>query len=165
MNKLRGLLTPALLALSTLAVGGCGGDSADETPQYPAPRQEATEMAPSVDLAAMTQTASGLYIQDLEVGEGEEAVAGQTVTVHYSGWFLDGEKFDSSVDRGEPFSFSLGEGRVIAGWDEGVAGMRVGGWRRLVIPPAMAYGEAGRPGIPPNSTLVFDVELLDVAGG
>jgi len=142
-------------------LNGCGGDRA-ETPQYPEPRQEATETAPAVDLAAMTQTPSGLYVQDLEVGDGKEAVAGSRVTVHYSGWFLDGDKFDSSVDRGEPFSFDLGAGQVIAGWDEGVAGMRVGGWRRLVLPPALAYGEAGRQGIPPNSTLVFDVELLDV---
>lgn len=161
MHKTGKLLTPALLALSVLALNGCGGDSAD-TPQYPEPRQEATEIAPAVDMAAMIQTPSGLYIQDLEVGDGQEAVAGRRVTVHYSGWFLDGDKFDSSVDRGEPFSFDLGAGQVIAGWDEGVAGMRVGGWRRLVLPPALAYGEAGRQGIPPNSTLVFDVELLDV---
>jgi FKBP-type peptidyl-prolyl cis-trans isomerase len=110
----------------------------------------------------MEQTASGLYVMDLEVGEGQEATPGQTVTVYYTGWFLDGEKFDSSLDRGEPYSFPLGQGRVIPGWDEGVAGMRVGGWRRLVIPPELAYGAAGRPGIPPNSTLVFDVELLDL---
>jgi FKBP-type peptidyl-prolyl cis-trans isomerase len=142
---------------------GCGGGDAG-TPQYPEARHQATDAAPAVDLTAMTQTASGLYMQDLEVGEGEEALPGQSVTVYYTGWFQDGEKFDSSLDRGDTFSFPLGGGRVIAGWDEGVAGMRVGGWRRLVIPPALAYGEAGRQGIPPNSTLVFDVELLDVGG-
>lgn len=154
----------SLLAGTLLALTGCGGDSSGAA-AYPEPRQEALETAPSVDLAAMTQTASGLQFRDLEVGEGAEAVPGQAVTVYYTGWFLDGEKFDSSVDRGETFSFSLGGHQVIAGWDEGVAGMRVGGWRRLVIPPGLAYGEAGRSGIPPNSTLVFDVELLGVGEG
>lgn len=150
-------------ALGLLAVVGCGGGDA-EAPEWPAPRQEATETAPAIDATVLTQTASGLQFVDLEVGTGDEAVAGQSVIVYYTGWFLEGEKFDSSVDRGDTFSFPLGGGRVIAGWDEGVAGMKVGGWRRLVIPPALAYGEAGRPGIPPNSTLVFDVELLGVGG-
>ena len=100
-------------------------------------------------------------------GDGEVATAGQKVIVYYTGWFQDGEKFDSSVDRGGTFDFVLGARQVITGWDEGVAGMRVGGWRRLVLPPQLAYGESGRSGIPPNSTLVFDVELVDVedAGG
>jgi FKBP-type peptidyl-prolyl cis-trans isomerase FkpA len=115
-----------------------------------------------VELASMSRTPSGLHFLEMEVGTGEEAVTGHYVTVYYTGWFLDGDKFDSSVDRGDTFSFTLGEGQVIAGWDQGVAGMRVGGWRRLVIPPDLAYGAAGRSGIPPNSTLVFDVELLGV---
>ncbi|NNM06660.1 MAG: FKBP-type peptidyl-prolyl cis-trans isomerase [Gemmatimonadetes bacterium] len=119
-------------------------------------------MAPGVELAAMTQTESGLHILDLEVGDGEEASVGLLATVHYTGWFIDGEKFDSSLDREEPFPVSIGAGRVIAGWEEGLVGMRVGGKRRLVIPPELAYGPDGRPGIPPNSTLVFDVELLRV---
>jgi FKBP-type peptidyl-prolyl cis-trans isomerase FkpA len=122
-------------------------------------------MAPTVDLSAMTQTASGLHFMDLVAGEGDEAVPQRTVTVHYTGWFLDGEKFDSSLDRGQTFDFLLGAGQVISGWDEGVAGMRVGGKRRLVIPPNLAYGAGGRPGIPPNSTLVFDVELFGVGEG
>jgi len=150
-------------ALPLISLLGCGGGDAG-VPQYPEARHQASDAAPAVDLTSMTQAPSGLYLQDLEMGEGAEAGPGRTVTVYYTGWFQDGEKFDSSLDRGETFSFPLGGGRVIAGWDEGVAGMRVGGWRRLVIPPALAYGEAGRPGIPPNSTLVFDVELLDVGG-
>jgi FKBP-type peptidyl-prolyl cis-trans isomerase len=144
-----------LLAFTVLALlVGCG---------YPDPRHEATAEAPTMNLAALTQMASGLSVQDLEIGDGEEATRGRRVVVHYTGWFLDGEKFDSSVDRGETYSIPLGEGRVIAGWDEGIAGMKVGGWRRLVIPPELGYGERGSPPvIPPSSTLVFDVELLDV---
>lgn len=106
-------------------------------------------------------TASGLVIEELLVGEGAEAVAGQTVSVHYTGWLTNGSKFDSSKDRDEPFEFPLGGRRVIAGWDEGVQGMRVGGTRRLTIPPALGYGARGAGNvIPPNATLVFEVELL-----
>lgn len=106
-----------------------------------------------------------LIIEDLSVGEGAEAVAGKHVTVHYTGWLTDGTKFDSSVDRNDPFDFPLGRGHVIRGWDEGVAGMKVGGKRKLTIPPEMGYGARGAGGvIPPNATLVFDVELLAVNG-
>lgn len=109
-------------------------------------------------------TASGLSIQDLVVGAGAEAAAGQTVTVHYTGWLQDGKKFDSSVDRGEPFVFPLGAHKVIKGWDEGVVGMKVGGKRKLIIPPDLGYGDrnVGNGLIPPNSVLVFEVELLKV---
>lgn len=104
-----------------------------------------------------------LQIEDITVGDGAEAVSGQRVTVHYTGWLTSGKKFDSSVDRGQPFVFPLGGGRVIRGWDEGVAGMRVGGKRKLTIPPHMGYGARGAGGvIPPNATLVFEVELLGV---
>jgi len=110
-------------------------------------------------------SSSSLIIEDLSVGEGAEAVAGKHVTVHYTGWLTDGTKFDSSLDRSDPFDFPLGRGHVIRGWDEGVAGMKVGGKRKLTIPPEMGYGARGAGGvIPPNATLVFEVELLGVAG-
>jgi FKBP-type peptidyl-prolyl cis-trans isomerase FkpA len=108
-------------------------------------------------------TDSGLKYEDLHEGDGEPAAAGQRVSVHYTGWLLDGEKFDSSVDRNQSFEFTLGKGMVIRGWDEGVAGMRVGGKRRLTIPPQLGYGSRGAGGvIPPNAILVFDVELLAI---
>ena len=111
----------------------------------------------------MTRTLSGLRYQDVAKGEGKEATAGKVVLVHYTGWLPNGEKFDSSRDRNDPFSFTLGAGQVIAGWDEAVAGMKVGGRRKLVIPPDLGYGTAGAPpDIPPGATLVFDVELVDV---
>jgi len=106
---------------------------------------------------------SGLRYQDVAQGQGAEAVAGRAVTVHYTGWLPDGKKFDSSRDHGQPFTFTLGAGQVIAGWDQGVEGMRVGGRRKLVLPPDLGYGAAGAPpDIPPGATLVFDVEVLDV---
>ena len=104
-----------------------------------------------------------LVIEDLKVGTGKEALAPASVTVHYVGTLTDGKKFDSSRDRGQGFSFKLGAGQVIKGWDQGVAGMKVGGLRKLTIPPHLAYGERGFPGaIPPSATLVFEVELLSV---
>jgi FKBP-type peptidyl-prolyl cis-trans isomerase FkpA len=110
-----------------------------------------------------TTTSSGLIIEELSVGDGDEATAGQNVTVHYTGWLTDGTKFDSSKDRDEPFAFPLGARRVIAGWDEGVQGMKVGGKRKLTIPPDLGYGSRGAGGvIPPDATLVFEVELLGV---
>ena len=108
-------------------------------------------------------TASGLVIEDISVGEGAEAGVGQTVSVHYTGWLTDGTKFDSSKDRNEPFEFPLAARWVIAGWDEGVQGMKVGGSRKLTIPPELGYGARGAGGvIPPNATLVFEVELLAI---
>jgi len=105
----------------------------------------------------------GLKYTDEQVGTGAVATAGKTAVVHYTGWLLDGTKFDSSRDRNQPFSFPLGAGQVIKGWDEGVAGMKVGGKRTLVVPPALGYGARGAGGvIPPNATLKFEVELLDV---
>jgi FKBP-type peptidyl-prolyl cis-trans isomerase FkpA len=110
-----------------------------------------------------TTTSSGLVIDEITLGEGDEAQPGRMVSVHYTGWLIDGAKFDSSVDRNEPFDFPLGGGYVIRGWDEGVAGMKVGGKRKLTIPPDLGYGQRGAGGvIPPNATLVFEVELLAV---
>ncbi|WP_338926709.1 FKBP-type peptidyl-prolyl cis-trans isomerase [Mycetohabitans endofungorum] len=112
---------------------------------------------------ATVTTVSGLQYDDLTEGTGAQVQAGQTVSVHYTGWLTDGQKFDSSKDRNQPFSFALGAGMVIRGWDEGVQGMRVGGVRRLTIPPQLGYGARGAGGvIPPNATLVFEVELLSV---
>ena len=115
----------------------------------------------------VTTTPSGLIIDELVVGKGETAASGQNVSVHYTGWLLfggeKGKKFDSSKDRGDPFEFPLGAGHVIKGWDEGVQGMKVGGSRKLTIPPNLGYGARGAGGvIPPNATLIFEVELLGV---
>lgn len=113
---------------------------------------------------AERMTDSGLKFEDLIEGEGEVAASGHRVTVHYTGWLTDGTKFDSSLDRNDPFMFSLGAGQVIRGWDEGVEGMKVGGKRKLTIPPQLGYGAYGAGGvIPPNATLVFEVELLGVS--
>lgn len=123
----------------------------------------APEAPTMVEETEYVTTDSGLKYADLEVGDGPTPESGQTVLVHYTGWLEDGTKFDSSLDRGQPFSFVLGEGRVIRGWDEGVATMKVGGKRQLVIPPELAYGERGAGGvIPSDATLIFEVELLEV---
>ena len=109
-------------------------------------------------------TDSGLKFEELNLGTGDVAAKGNKVSVHYTGWLTDGTKFDSSVDRKQPFDFTLGQGMVIQGWDEGVAGMQVGGKRKLTIPPQLGYGAQGAGGvIPPNATLVFEVELLAIS--
>ena len=115
----------------------------------------------------MTKTSSGLQYEDVKVGTGDSPKTGQLAVVHYTGWLWEngvkGKKFDSSVDRGQPFTFPVGQGRVIKGWDEGVATMKVGGKRILLIPPALGYGSRGAGGaIPPNATLIFEVELLEI---
>ena len=131
--------------------------------QAPLASEYAAELG--VDLEAMEATGSGRYVLYVREGDGAEAVNGNTVVVHYTGWLPNGMKFDSSRDRGEPFTFVLGEGRVIPGWEEGVAGMKVGGQRRLVIPPHLGYGPIGAGDvIPPDATLIFDVELLETSG-
>jgi len=158
-------LIAAAIALAALSDAGLA-----QTAQPPA---GSPGQAPSSSLSAKVGAkVTELQKIDVNAGTGAEAVAGKNVVVHYTGWLYDpskpdghGAKFDSSVDRKTPFPFALGAGRVIKGWDEGVAGMKVGGKRTLVIPPAMAYGERGAGGvIPPNATLVFDVELLEVKG-
>ncbi|MCB1637434.1 MAG: FKBP-type peptidyl-prolyl cis-trans isomerase [Thiothrix sp.] len=137
-----------------------GGSGASSAAPPPAPSQK----------AANGEQIMELVINEVKAGDGAEAAAGNTVSVHYTGWLYDpdaadqhGTKFDSSRDRGQPFEFPLGAGRVIQGWDKGVAGMKVGGQRTLIIPPEMGYGARGAGGvIPPNATLIFDVELLGV---
>ncbi len=142
-----------LVFLATLGVA-CGSSSDSDS-----------ESNSEVNMAdeGTTTTASGLQIKVIEIGTGDKAEAGKTAVVHYTGWLLDGTKFDSSVDRGTPFEFPLGAGRVIKGWDEGVATMNIGGKVELIIPPDLAYGASGAGGvIPPNATLKFEVELLDL---
>ena len=125
-------------------------------------------LIPQAMSTAKVTTPSGLQYMDLTVGNGDVAKAGEQVSVHYTGWLQTpdrskGRKFDSSKDRGQPFQFALGQGQVIKGWDEGVQGMKVGGMRELIIPPALGYGQRGAGGvIPPNATLIFEVELLGV---
>jgi FKBP-type peptidyl-prolyl cis-trans isomerase FkpA len=148
-----------LVLLASACLFACGGSADREDSRPPA----GFSASLGVDTTAMTKTPSGLRYQVITEGQGAEATADRTVSVHYTGWLPNGEKFDSSRDRNQPFSFTLGAGQVIAGWDEGVAGMKIGGRRKLVIPADLAYGTAGAPpDIPPGATLVFDVELLDV---
>jgi peptidylprolyl isomerase len=178
-----------LLMAAGLLAGGCKGQEATETASAPpggpppgaaappaattaTPEKPAapagktaggTEAKTTSTTTKMTTLPSGLKYVDLKVGKGESPKPGQTVVVHYTGTFQDGTKFDSSRDRNEPFSFPLGQGKVIPGWDEGIATMKPGGRRKLVIPPDLAYGASGQPpSIPPNATLNFDVELLRV---
>ena len=171
-------------AASTAAVQAVARSSAPQTaqsapmeldPEDPNPtlfamaadsnQADASALGGPMNVEKSEVTASGLRITDLDVGSGAEASAGQMVVVHYRGTLEDGTQFDASYDRGTPFSFPLGAGRVIKGWDEGVQGMRVGGKRKLVIPADLGYGARGAGGvIPPNATLIFEVELLEVKG-
>jgi FKBP-type peptidyl-prolyl cis-trans isomerase FkpA len=154
----------SFLAAALLATACGSPDAADDRAAGDPGAQVEQTYAPQlgVDLDRMQRTPSGLYVQEMVQGTGETAEAGDLVAVHYTGWLPNGQEFDSSRG-GEPFEFALGQGMVIPGWDEGVAGMREGGQRRLVIPSDLAYGPRGAGGvIPPNATLVFDVELLDV---
>jgi FKBP-type peptidyl-prolyl cis-trans isomerase len=132
--------------------------------QSSAVRPVASTTAPEHVTGPGVKTDDGLQYWDLRVGNGETAKEGSRVRVHYTGWLTNGKKFDSSVDAGKPFDFTIGNGEVIKGWEEGVTGMRVGGKRQLRIPPALAYGADGTPGgpIPPNATLIFDIHLLNV---
>ncbi len=152
------LLVSLMAVFALLLLGGCGGEPEATVPQDPIQQEPAAPQE-----APQAEEVEELQIEDLEAGEGPEAKSGDTVDVHYTGWLTDGTKFDSSLDRGQPFSFTIGQGRVIPGWDQGVPGMQVGGKRKLTIPPHMGYGERGAPpAIPPNSTLVFEVELLAI---
>jgi FKBP-type peptidyl-prolyl cis-trans isomerase len=158
MRGFRSLLTVGLAAGLLAPMVGCNKKEV----QNQTMNTGVTTMAATPN-ADVTTTASGLQYQILQPGDGAVAKAGQQVTVHYTGWLTDGTKFDSSVDRGQPFQFTLGAGQVIKGWDEGVAGMKVGEKRKLTIPSNLGYGSQGAGGvIPPNATLVFDVQLLGV---
>lgn len=134
------------------------------TAQTASQRPKNITSAPSKVTGPGVKTESGLQYWDIRIGTGQTAKEGSRVRVHYTGWLTNGKKFDSSVDAGTPFDFTIGNGEVIKGWEEGVAGMRVGGKRQLRIPPSLAYGAEGTPGgpIPPNATLIFDVQLLGV---
>ena len=155
--------TPIIIAL-VLILFVIDGDDDGVTPPIvsASPTPASVDTGPPPVASEPTFSDTGLGIIDIETGTGETPETGKLVSVHYTGWLSDGTKFDSSLDRGTPFEFPLGEGRVIPGWDEGLATMKVGGIRRLIIPPELAYGEAGRPGIPPNAELTFDVELLEI---
>lgn len=142
----------AVLVVAMVAVTACGSDPEGSG---------SSDEGDCVEGESVT-TESGLVIEDLECGDGDEARRGMTAVVHYQGTFDNGEQFDSSYDRDEPFPFTLGSGMVIPGWDEGIVGMREGGVRKLTIPPDLAYGESGQGEIPPNATLIFEVELLEV---
>lgn len=161
MHRSRRLAITALL-VSLAACGAC--NSSDATgpgrPSDPATDTFAAELG--VNLANMTERADKLYVQDLVTGTGAEAVPGRRLRVRYTGWLASGTQFDSNVSSGAPFEFVLGGGRVIAGWDIGVPGMRVGGKRRLVFGSEYGYGSQGSGQIPPNATLVFDVELVSI---
>jgi FKBP-type peptidyl-prolyl cis-trans isomerase len=135
-------LNRLLAVLSLLILAACGGG----------------------DSGASPSGGGTLVIEDLVVGTGATAAVGDTVTVHYVGTFTNGTRFDSSYERNQPYPFRIGAGQVIAGWDQGVPGMKVGGKRRLTIPPDLAYGSQGRGAIPPNTTLVFEIDLLSIAG-
>ena len=170
------ILTIILLALSGCKAETTNANSAGSNPTGSNPTgsnpnsQAASTLSTSKDKPAMTTALTQLQKIDTQVGTGREAEPGFNVSVHYTGWLYDeaaadkkGQKFDSSVDRKEPFKFDLGAGQVIQGWDEGFAGMKIGGKRTLIIPAEMGYGARGAGGaIPPNATLLFDVELLDV---
>jgi peptidylprolyl isomerase len=153
--------TALLLSTAFVAALAAAPALADDPKPTPAPGAEKKSES------KMTKTPSGLQYEDTKVGTGASPQKGQTAVVHYTGWLWEngakGKKFDSSVDRGTPFSFPVGQGRVIKGWDEGVATMKVGGQRILIIPPDLGYGSRGAGGaIPPNATLIFEVELIEI---
>jgi len=163
---------PGLLAMFVVACAQVAPAPTSTRVPSPAPALTlapvVTEPSPAStqvsDSTALITTDTGLQYRDLVVGTGEEARAGATAVVHYTGWLENGTRFDSSLDRGSPFSFTIGAGSVIQGWDEGVASMKVGGKRKLTIPAPLAYGDRGAAGgaIPPGATLIFEVELLEL---
>lgn len=157
------------LILFMLSIAACGNNNAADAPATPEAPEAAPEAPASPAVLSTTTTESGLMIDLLAEGEGDAIASGQQAAVHYTGWLFDesapqnrGEKFDSSYDRDEPIEFAVGTGRVIAGWDEGIVGMKVGEHRILTIPPDLGYGNRPVGPIPPNSTLIFDVKLVGI---
>lgn len=157
-------LVPATLAVAVFFLAACGGgSSAKATHDWSNPQTIHFADSLHIDLSAMTRTADGLYYKDITEGSGEEAEAGDVAVVHYTGYLPNGTVFDKNGASDEPYSFEMGIGRVIRGWDLGVQGMKIGGERLLVIPPDLAYGSKGADNtIPPNTTLVFDIKLMNL---
>ncbi len=156
---MRALALAGAVGIAAL-LAGCSGDGLNAPP-------DPASLGPQTETATVFTHASGLKLTDIKIGTGAAPKVGQICVMHYTGWIYQngkkGEKFDSSVDRGQPFEFQLGKGKVIRGWDEGVATMKVGGKRTLIIPPDLGYGHIGAGGkIPPHATLIFEVELLEV---
>jgi peptidylprolyl isomerase len=173
-NQTRILLSLTACVPLTMALFGCDPVVNQAPPEQPTPAPVVSTAAPTQGKAfdpnpfkgngKVVKTASGLQYEEMTIGTGKEAKSGSHAYVHYTGTLKDGTKFDSSRDRGDPFDFTIGTGGVIKGWDEGVAGMKVGGRRKLMVPAALGYGAegAGSGTIPPNSDLIFDVELMDI---
>lgn len=161
---MRYLRLPLILVAILFLVAACGRVETTNAPAGEGAASGGAAPAAPTKLqdSQLTTTPSGLKYADLVVGSGAEATSGSTASVHYTGWLENGTKFDSSLDRGQPFDVKIGAGEVIKGWDEGLQGMKVGGKRQLIIPPALGYGSADQGTIPPNSTLIFEVELVDV---
>lgn len=160
MKRCAALLAAGLLVGLVASASAAPGDKSK-----PAPKTKPPAAKPAAKASAATKTVttkSGLQYQDIKVGKGKSPKLGQTVVVHYTGWLTNGKKFDSSRDRNEPFEFPIGVSAVIQGWDEGVMTMKVGGRRKLTIPSKLGYGPSGNGPIPPNATLIFDVELLGI---
>ncbi len=160
----RKLFIPAALAVTALAMAACGGKASTEhTPDWSNPQTIHFAESLHIDLSSMTKTPDGLYYKDLKEGTGEEAETGDVAVVHYTGYLPNGKVFDKNGPSQEPFTFEMGIGRVIRGWDLGVQGMKIGGERLLVIPPDLAYGATGAgDAVPPNATLVFDITLVNI---
>jgi peptidylprolyl isomerase len=150
------------LAIALVVLGAVFGLSSFMGETTSVAGENSEKQVGAVGSASLITTASGLQYEDILLGSGETASVGMVVSAHYTGTFPDGNVFDSSIPRGEPFEFTLGTGQVIKGWDEGIQGMKVGGKRKLIVPPELGYGQSGIGPIPPNATLHFDVELLGV---